>query len=98
MYIDYRIYIYIFYTRYYKYNCRFNARSYFERALVLLNDKKVKQIIVIVIVIKRSKKIRVFMLSMASIHNVLIIVHNNCGCKYFVRPFENVVTSSDKMA
>ena len=31
-----------FYTRYYYHNCRFNARSYFERVLVLLDDNVVK--------------------------------------------------------
>ena len=35
------IYIYI-YIRYYYCNCRFNARSFFERALVLLDDNVVK--------------------------------------------------------
>ena len=33
---------YFFNTSYYNYNCRFNARSYFELALVLLNDNVVK--------------------------------------------------------
>ena len=32
----------LFNTRYYYYNCRFNARSYFERARVLLHDNVVK--------------------------------------------------------
>ena len=32
----------LFYTRYHYYNFRFNARSYFERALVLLDDNEVK--------------------------------------------------------
>ena len=43
VYIDYRLYIYIFFIIIFLildfyYNCRFNARSYFERALVLLDD------------------------------------------------------------
>ena len=44
MYIDYRLYVYIFIiiiiiiilTLDFYYNCSFNARAYFERALVLL--------------------------------------------------------------
>ena len=60
MYIDLdfiSIYIYIFfffffYIRYYILYCnrKFNARSYSERALVLLDDNVVKLIIVIVVV------------------------------------------------
>ena len=54
MYIDYRLYVYFFYTRYYYYNFRFNARSYFERALVLVGDNEVKFIIVVVVVVDIS--------------------------------------------
>ena len=36
MYIYIYIYIYIFLTLDFHYNCSFNARAYFERALVLL--------------------------------------------------------------
>ena len=39
--LDY-IFKFFFKIRYYYCNCRFNARSYFERALVLLDDNVVK--------------------------------------------------------
>ena len=41
--IDYIFIIYI-YTRYCYYTCRFNARSYFERAIVLLDDDVVNKL------------------------------------------------------
>ena len=62
------------------FNYRFNARSYFERALVLLNDNVVKYIIVIVcekpvkLVLLEYKYREIFVLVLGVICNLLSAV------------------------
>ena len=43
--------VFSFNTRYYYYNCRFNARWYFERALVLLDDNVVENLLLLLLLV-----------------------------------------------